>query len=238
MEKITNHLSHLPLTISITGNISHEMLEALCAGFGGAPSAPTVTLPAMELRQDAITILANIAYTVAGGNLRRIGRGNHGSYGLAAKILSLNYLWNEVRVQGGAYGAGMGVRSTGDVFCYSYRDPNPARSLSVYREAAAYLRKFCQNRESFEELLIGAVSDQEPLAAISAESRQVAERVLRGVTLEEKQRQRRELLSASYSDLLRFADLLEELSKQESICVVGGSSLLDSCGETVKNCIL
>lgn len=237
MEHIMRRLSRLPLTISVTGKVNQETLDALCAGFDGDLSsyAPTITLPEYRSCRDAITIPAEVAYAVLGGNLRRAGGEIHGSYGLAAKILSLNYLWNEVRVQGGAYGAGMGVRGNGDVFCYSYRDPNPARSLAVYREAPEYLRRFCREQASFDELLIGAVSDQEPLMAVSAVSRQAAEQALRGATWEEKQRERRELLDASPMDLLHFADLLEEIGKKPDICVVGGAPLLDRCEEHLLN---
>lgn len=231
MEAVMGGLAFLPLTIGVTGKVSDEALDALCAGFGGKAGAPTVTLDEVKSSQDAISIPAGIAYAVQGGNMYRLGAKNHGSYALAAKILSLNYLWNEVRVQGGAYGAGLAVRNNGDVFSYSYRDPNPARTLGIYRGAAKYLRKFCENREAFDQLLIGAVSDSEPLLAAPMESRRAEERALRGITLEQKRRERRELLGASHTDLLLFCDLLEKGNEQRCTCIVGGTALLDACGD-------
>ena len=237
MEAVMGGLPELSLTIGVTGKVSDNVLDNLCSGFGGRASVPTVTLEVAKPCKDAISIPAGIAYTVQGGNLYRLGEKNHGSYALAAKILSLNYLWNEVRVQGGAYGAGMAVRSSGDVFSYSYRDSNPARTLEIYREAAAYLRKFCENREAYDRLLIGAVSDSEPLMAVPEKSRRAVEQALRGITLEQKRQERRELLDASYADLLLFCDLLEKVNAQECTCIVGSTALLDTCGDAAGNCL-
>jgi Zn-dependent M16 (insulinase) family peptidase len=235
MEAVMGCLTGLTLTIGVTGRVSAEALDTLCSGFGGKAGEPTVTLEAVKSCKDSISIPAGIAHAVQGGNLYRLGGKNHGSYALAAKMLSLNYLWNEVRVQGGAYGAGMLIRNNGDVFSYSYQDPNPARTLEIYHGAAAYLRKFCENREAFDQLLIGAVSDSEPLLAASMESRRAVERALRGITLEQKRQEHRELLDASYTDLLRFCDMLEKGNEQKCTCIVGSAALLDACGDAAGN---
>lgn len=238
MEALMRQLNRLPMTVSVTGRVPSHSLEALCDGLGGPETGPTVTLSSPVPCRDAIVIPSGVAYAVQGGNLYRLGKQKHGSYLLGAKILSLNYLWNRVRVQGGAYGAGMAVGANGDVFAYSYRDPNPANTLQVFRSAPDFLRAFCQNRESFDQLLIGAVSDSEPLLAVPIRSRQATERVLRGITREQKRRERRELLDTSYEDLLGFSTCLEELGRQENICVVGGAALLDACGDAFQNRLL
>ena len=234
MEAVMQNLTKLPLTIGVTGKVSEEAVDALCSGFGGEAGVPTITLETAIASKDAISIPAGIAFAVQGGNLYRLGGKNHGSFALAVKILSLNYLWNEVRVKGGAYGVGMAIRNNGDIFSYSYRDPNPARTLEVYRGTAAYLREFCKNREAFEQMLIGTVSDTEPLLAASFKGRLVVERALRGITLDRKQQERRELLDTSYAELLRFCDLLEKVNEQDCTCIIGSTALLDTCGEAAK----
>ena len=108
----------------------------------------------------------------------------------------------------------------------------------MFQSAPDFLRTFCQNRESFGQLLIGTVSDSEPLLAIPVRSRQATERVLRGITREQKRRERRELLDTSYEDLLLFSDWLEEMARQRNICIVGGTGLLDTCGDAVQNRLL
>ena len=123
----------------------------------------------------------------------------------------------------------------GDLFAFSYRDPNPANTLQVFRQAPDFLRTFCRNREPFDQLLIGAVSDSEPLLAVPVQSRLATERVLRGITRDQKRRERRELLDTSYQTLLDFAHRLEELFRQQNICIVGGAPLLDTCSHVVQN---
>lgn len=235
MEELMGSLSGLPLTLSVTGRVDASALEALCAGLGGPETGPTVTLSGPVSCRDAIVIPSGVAYAVQGGNLYQTGHGERGSHLLGAKILSLNYLWNRVRVQGGAYGAGLSTGANGNLVAFSYRDPNPANTLNVFRAAPDFLRTFCRNREPFESLLIGAVSDSEPLLAVPVRSRLATERVLRGITLEQKRRERRELLDTAYGDLLDFADRLEELVAQQNICVVGGAALLDTCGDMIQN---
>lgn len=238
MEELMGSLSRLPMTLSVTGRVPSGALDALCDGLGGSETGPTVTLSAPISCRDAIVIPSEVAYAVQGGNLYRLGTQERGAHLLGAKILSLNYLWNRVRVQGGAYGAGLSTGANGNLVAFSYRDPNPANTLQVFRGAPDYLRTFCRDREPFDQLLIGAVSDSEPLLAAPIRSRLATERVLRGITLEQKRRERRELLDTSYGDLLDFADWLEELVGQENICIVGGAALLDSCGDAVHNRLL
>ena len=228
---ILEQLPGLPLTLGVTGRLEDALLDELTAGLGGPKAGPTVTLETPHSVRDSVAIPAGVAYCGFGGNLDRLGAAYHGSDALAAKIISLNYLWNEIRMQGGAYGAGMGVSPYGMLFCYSYRDPNPARSMSVYRGCAEYLRKFCESGASFDQMLIGTVSDSEPVLSPDRQSRQVIERALRGDSLDLRRRLRRELLSADNADLLRFCDLLDRLDQKAGTCVIGGANLLDACGD-------
>lgn len=171
MEGLMDALSRLPLTLSVTGRVDAGALDALCDGLGGPETGPTVTLSAPISCRDAIVIPSGVAYAVQGGNLYRMGKRERGCHLLGAKILSLNYLWNRVRVQGGAYGAGLATGANGDLFAYSYRDPNPANTLQVFRAAPDYLRAFCRDWEPFDQLLIGAVSDAEPLLTVPIRNR-------------------------------------------------------------------
>jgi Zn-dependent M16 (insulinase) family peptidase len=91
-------------------------------------------------RKLGIRLPAQVSYACTGYRLDQCGETYRGTAQLAANILSLSCLWNSVRVQGGAYGAGMDCDRSGSLYCYSYRDPSPARSLGIYRELAAFLR--------------------------------------------------------------------------------------------------
>ena len=71
-----------------------------------------------------------------GANLLCHGQTFSGSIPVLCKLLSYTHLWNEIRVKGGAYGCGLNAGVTGDLVFYTYRDPQPDRSLKVLEEEA------------------------------------------------------------------------------------------------------
>lgn len=220
------------LTLGVTGEVDDDVLASLCTAFpAGSAADPTMTIAVRTPARDAILVPAGIAYAACGINFYRLGLQKHGSLMLLSKLLSLNYLWNEVRVQGGAYGAGLGIAENGNVCCYSFRDPNPARTLGIYRAAADFLRKQCEDRTALDQLIIGAVSDSEPLQGAGAKTQSLISRVLLGVTEEDIKRARRELLSATHEDLAKLCDLLSAMSAQGGVCVVGNEAFIDACGD-------
>ena len=78
------------------------------------------------------------------------------------KILTMEYLWNKIRVQGGAYGCGFSIDKTANCFFYSYRDPQPWTSLTTYQESAKFLQDFAQSDGDVERFIIGTVVDLDP----------------------------------------------------------------------------
>jgi len=235
LEAVQGCFTAANLTLGVTGQIPPELVDRLCGGFPEGEVIDGTLCRAEQVQvRDAILVPAGIAYAAQGINLYRQGFENHGSLLLLSKLLSLNYLWNEVRVQGGAYGAGLAVRPNGGVFCYSFRDPNPARSFGVYRNAAEYLRKSCEEGSQLSQLIIGAVSDSEPLQGANAASQLSIGRVLRGITLEQKRKERQELLAATHQDLARCCALLDMLAEKGGVCVIGNETLVESCGDLIE----
>lgn len=232
LERICGCFTRANLTLGIAGNMSDTEVSRLCGLFPAGSSAdPMLCLPQKEPEHTAIVVASGVAYAAQSSNLSSLGLPFHGSMLLMAKFLSLNYLWVAIRVQGGAYGAGLSLRPNGSIFSYSYRDPNPARTLEIYKGMADFLR----SGESIplEQTIIGAVADSEPLLDAKAESQLAITRALRGITLEKKRRERRELLGATREDLLRCCELLETMAKTGGVCVVGSEALVDACGEAV-----
>ncbi|MDD5922415.1 MAG: insulinase family protein, partial [Eubacteriales bacterium] len=115
------------------------------------------------ISREGILIPADISFAEAGQYLPDFGSGFSGTMRLSCRIQSLAYLWNQIRVQGGAYGTGMQVRPSGLLAAYSYRDPNGADSIHVYQESGAFLKTFLQGFPDLTGFIIGAVSDQTPL---------------------------------------------------------------------------
>ena len=151
-----------------------------------------------------------------------------GSSVVAARILSLDYLWDEIRVRGGAYGASFRVRQDGDGGYLSWNDPKPGRSLGCYDKSGDALRAFAKGDASLDRYIVSAVASTEPYETPSAEVDSAAMRYLQGRTPEDVQRLRAEMLRTTKGDLLKFADVLDGLVKDGSICVVGGGAAFDS----------
>lgn len=189
------------------------------------------TWPREQHLREAIVIPAGISYSFFGSNLNRFGRQTDGTMIALSHLLTYHYLWNEVRVQGGAYGTGCYATGNGDVGFHSYRDPDPQRSLNVFRRTAEFLRGLCDRGEDIEQMLIGAISNTEPLRSPNAEAAAAGGNYLSGVGYEDLCRTRRELLSTTTEGLRPYADLIEKVAQDASVCIVGGKELVDRCEE-------
>jgi Zn-dependent M16 (insulinase) family peptidase len=168
-------------------------------------------------------------------NRRRDGGRYTGSLPVLANVLNFLYLWNQIRVQGGAYGCGFGARTSGDLFYYTYLDPQPVRSLGVMRRAAAHLRAFCLDEPDLTGFILGAVSVLDPLRGAEARLSAGDARWFRGVTEEEICRLYAQLIHTTPADLLALAPVLEELAAQQAVCVTAGKPLLEACGQELED---
>ena len=151
-----------------------------------------------------------------------------GSSVVAARILTLDYLWDEIRVRGGAYGANFRVRSDGDGGYLSWNDPKPGRTLGCYDKSGDALRAFAKGDAPLDRYIVSAVASTEPYETPSVEVSNAASRFLQGRTPEDVQRLRGEMLRTTKGDLLKFADVLDGLAKDGSICVIGGGEAFDT----------
>ena len=146
------------------------------------------------------------------------------------RIVSLSWLWNAVRVQGGAYGTGLALGDQGCACFYSYRDPSAARSLGCYRQTAAFLRGFLSGRPDLTGAILGAVAESDPLLLPRRQGKATDGLYFKGVTWEDRRAVRRDMLSATPERLAELADSLEGLGRDGGVCVIGPQNQLDACG--------
>ena len=212
----------------------------LFAGFGGKMDAQTLgglirTLPANEKgaaaeypaydgEDCAIEIASDVGYSALGHNLYALGGSFSGEYAVLASLVSYGYLWNMIRVQGGAYGTGMNVRSNGDVFCYSYRDPNVENSLAVYGGIPDFLAEFLSQGMPMDDIIIGTVNTTEPLLDPAGVCELECIRYLKGTTAADISRIRREILGTTAEKLLKLAEPLRAYAENGKFCAVGSKN--------------
>ena len=155
----------------------------------------------------------------------------NGSMKVAANIIGLAFLWNRVRVQGGAYGVGLNVNDRGTICHYSYRDPSPARSIGVYGEEADFITAFCESDEDLTKYVISAIGNTEPLRSPAEEGAAADMDALDGKTAEEARKLRREMLETSKESLLALRPILTKCAEEGKICVVGSDAALAEFGD-------
>ena len=182
-------------------------------------AGPMRDLPMAE----AFLAPAQINYVGKAANIYDQGYVYHGSASVILRYLRMGYLWEQVRVRGGAYGAFcMLDRLGGTLVCASYRDPNVDQTLAAYDGMADFLRGFKPDKAQLTQAIVGAVGDLDSYLLPDAKGAQSLARWLTGDTDEIRQRMREEILGTTERHFSEFADVLAEAARQGAVCVLGG----------------
>ncbi len=206
------------------------VLEALPLG---TPIDPYASYTTDTPLRRGYRIPAQVGFAVRGYHLSCCGRAFDGSMWLAANILSLSYLWNVIRVQGGAYGAGFHFDRNGSMYSYSYRDPTPDRTLRASSGLSGFLKEFARGHESLDKYIISTLNDLNPLLSPRDKGALADSRYLNGYTREDVERVRRQILTATMDDLLKCADILDEFAEKGAVCVVAPETSLEKVNDIV-----
>lgn len=209
------------LFAAYTGKLDTALLDTLSAALPESPMGDPARLPAFDTAPAAIEIAADVSYSALGANLYALGSGYTGSVSVLASLMTYGYLWNAVRVRGGAYGTGMRAGSDGNVCCYSYRDPNLASTRAAFAAMADFLEDWLKEDQDLESTIIGTVNTTDPLLGPSAAFSAACSRYLRGVTHEDILRTRRELLRTTREDLRGLLEPLRAFQARAKFCAVG-----------------
>lgn len=223
------------LTLSVTGAKDDDFKKALIRTIPDKKAfAEEPPIKAFGVRQEGIIIPAAVSFAVEADDLNLLNCGFTGNLCVAANLLTYGYLWNAIRVQGGAYGTGFIARFGGRVGFYSFRDPNAARSLDCYAGASEYLREFCKNYADLDKYIIGAIGDTDPLLSPKTRGRTAAIQYLSGYTYADACRVRSEILRVTPANMDSVCDILMSISDKRAICVVAGKDKIDACGDKLS----
>lgn len=176
-------------------------------------------------RAEGIFIPAQVNYVATGLKLFKDSSRYHGSMRVAERILSTEYLWKNVREEGGAYGAFASVSAlTGTMTICSYRDPHVERTLSVYDGIADYFQKIEMTHDRLEQIIIGVIGSLDRPLSPSQIGHTAFVHHMTGNTEERRQKVRKEILSTTVEDLRNFGRLLAEQEENRVYCVVGSEA--------------
>ncbi|MDR3073390.1 MAG: insulinase family protein [Deltaproteobacteria bacterium] len=220
------------LAWNITGEEAHKAAllagaEALASRLpASGPAAGTLPGKASFPPKEALLLPAQVNYVGMGGNLYDAGYVYHGSAHVILKQLRTGWLWEKVRVQGGAYGAFCSFdRMTGALVLASYRDPNVRGTLDVFARTADHLASLSLSRRELDAAIIGAMGEMDAYLLPEAKGSAAFARALTGDTRELRQKMREEILSASQKDFRDFAGHLNSALRHGPICALGGGAL-------------
>jgi Zn-dependent M16 (insulinase) family peptidase len=191
------------MTVGVSDN-AEELADAVIAAFPAGEAAGEANFAPMAGTQVGLPIPAPIGFAAKASDILNHGGTFTGSTYVLANILRFSYLWNEIRVLGGAYGMGLIVRPDGDVQYMTYRDPNPARSLKKIAETGAALRKFCESGNDIGKYVVSAIGKTEPYLSPRLETQRASELVLSGRTPADLERLRAEILATGKADIEHF----------------------------------
>lgn len=200
-------------------------------GPSGAYDGPRLAAPKPRDRREAFAVPADVTYSALVSD--RWGTGAPqltGSWMVASKVLSYDYLWNEVRVVGGAYGVGFSTSRTGASSFSSFRDPHVAETLDRFRASSEWLSGFRPSEDEFEGYVVStAASFDKPLKPRELVRRQ-ATMHMTGYSRQEFLRRRQEVLDASAGDVRALAPVLRDMCDAGHVCVVGNRDIIEQSG--------
>lgn len=187
------------------------------------------------IQNEGWTIPSQVNFVGKGGNLYDLGYEDHGSMSVITQYLRSTWLWEKIRVQGGAYGGLVSFDRYSGVFSFlSYRDPNILETISNYDNTAKFLR---QNEISGSELtksIIGAIGELDAYQLPDAKGYTSMLRYLLDINDEDRQKYRDELLSTSKTNFVNFAKILEKFNDQSNLVVLGSSDAIEKTQQSNK----
>lgn len=228
------------MLISFTGNNeaygnAKPSLEKVIAGFDKMSAVGNQAEVHFNTAKEAFIDASQIQYVAKTGDFICDGYEYTGALRLLRIILSYDYLWINVRVKGGAYGCMNTFLRSGESYFVSYRDPNLSDTLDVYDRIPEYIKSFSPDERDMTKYIIGTFSALDTPMNPEAKGSRSLSAYLEGITYEQIQKERNEILNAQPEDIRRLADLVEAVLKKDSICVIGNENMIKESAGLFEN---
>ena len=200
--------------------------------FGGMAGAPVLTVPAPEDGHEAFVVASDVTYTACGWDRRLLGEPYGGAWLLASRILSYDFLWTEVRVKGGAYGAGFQTTRSGSSRFYSYRDPRIDETVERFRTSGDWLAGVFNPTESeMDGYVVSTVASLDAPAKARELLRRQDGLYFSGATLEDRARVREEVRAAGIDDVRALASSVDAIAGAGPVCCFGNGEVIRASDE-------
>ncbi len=166
-----------------------------------------------------------VQYVARAGNFLKAGLKYTGALKVLKTILSYDYLWNNVRVKGGAYGCMCGFSGVdGDAYFTSYRDPNLRDTNNIYEKAPEYVKNFTADERDITKYIIGTFSTMDTPLTPQSQGKRSLSMYIAGLTVEDLQKERDEVLNVTIEDIRALHAVIQAFLDAGNICVIGNES--------------
>lgn len=203
---------------SFAGGLKEKASRRLIESYDNPPLTP-------KCLNEGFKAAMQVQYVARAGNFFKAGYKYTGALKVLRMILSYDYLWNNIRVKGGAYGSMCGFSGVdGDVYFTSYRDPNLKETNMVYENIPEFVKNFTANERDITKNIIGTISTLDiPLTPQAKGSRSLSI-LLSGLTYEDLKREREEIINITQEDIRSLSGLIRAVLDEGNICVIGNES--------------
>ncbi|NLC43444.1 MAG: insulinase family protein [Clostridiales bacterium] len=190
-----------------------------------------------EAYNEGLLTPSKIQYVAKGFSYIRMGYSYRGTLQVLRTISNLDYLWNRVRVQGGAYGVSISFTRSGMMIFTSYRDPNLRETLEAYDGLTDYLANFDADEREMKKYIIGTISRLDTPLTPQMKGERSELYYFTGLTQESIQKERDEILATTARDIKGLSGMTADVLKNDYLCVVGGQSKIKQNEDLFKNMV-
>lgn len=192
----------------------------------GAVGRDALVVPTPRDRHEAFVIPSDICFAARACDPRRLGIDVTGAWAVAANALSYDYLWNEIRVKGGAYGCGFRAAGERQTAFYTYRDPAIDPSIERVERAGAWLGSFEPDEAAFEGFIVSCVSGMDAPVKPYALTKRRNTTYLAGLDPDAREERRAQMLAATPGELRSLGADVTRIAAESPTCVFGGRDVI------------
>ena len=187
-----------------------------------------------EKKSEGFKTASKVQYVAKAGNFIDQGVAYTGALQILKVIMSYDYLWQNIRVKGGAYGCMSNFNRIGEGYFVSYRDPNLKRTLDVYDGVVDYLKNFTVSERDMTKYIIGTMSGiDQPMTPASKGERSM-NLYMNKVSAEMIREERNQILDAEQDDIRALYKVAEAVLQADQMCVIGGEVKIEEEKELFK----
>lgn len=229
MISYTSAQEGLDLMRSAFDVIRNRLNDSLSSG--EIKGADTPCIIHCRKRNEGFKTSSKVQYVARAGNFIDGGAEYTGALQILKVILSYDYLWQNVRVKGGAYGCMSNFNRIGEGYLMSYRDPNLAKTMDIYEKVVDYLEKFDVDDRDMNKFVIGTISNIDRPMNPAAKGNRSMNLYMNHVTEEMIRAEREQILNADQKDIRGLSAVLRAMLNAEQLCVIGSEEKIEECRE-------